>query len=220
MSETYYVGKHSPEVSPEARKWLEEGKTVVYFHDHQSLLAVFAVEDELNESAASAVSYLGDMKVQTYMLTGDNSSAARLVARKVGIDQVTAEVLPQDKAQFVHRLQESGRKVAMVGDGINDSAALACANLSVAMGKGSDIAMEASMVTIVASDLNKVPQLIDLSRRTVRIIRENLLWAFLYNVIAIPAAAGLFGFSLTPMIAAACMAFSSVCVVCNSLRLR
>ncbi len=220
MSETYYVGKHSPEVSPEARTWLEEGKTVVYFHDHQSLLAVFAVEDELNDSAASAVSYLGDMKVQTYMLTGDNSSAARLVARKVGIDQVTAEVLPQDKAQFVHRLQESGRKVAMVGDGINDSAALARANLSVAMGKGSDIAMEASMVTIVASDLNKVPQLIDLSRRTVRIIRENLLWAFLYNVIAIPAAAGLFGFSLTPMIAAACMAFSSVCVVCNSLRLR
>ena len=220
MGETYYVGKQSPEVSPEARKWLEEGKTVVYFHDHQSLLAAFAVEDELNESAASAVSYLRDMKVQTYMLTGDNSAAARLVARQVGVDQVTAEVLPQDKEQFVRRLQENNRKVAMVGDGINDSAALARANLSVAMGKGSDIAMEASMVTIVASDLNKIPQLVDLSRRTVRIIRENLLWAFLYNVIAIPAAAGLFGFSLTPMIAAACMAFSSVCVVCNSLRLR
>ena len=220
MSETYYVGKHSPEVSPEARKWLDEGKTVVYFHDNQSLLAVFAIEDELNESAASAVSYLRDMKVQTYMLTGDNTAAAGLVARQVGIDQVTAEVLPQDKEQFVRRLQDGGRKVAMVGDGINDSAALARANLSVAMGKGSDIAMDASMVTIVASDLNKVPQLIDLSRRTVRIIRENLLWAFLYNVIAIPAAAGLFGFSLTPMIAAACMAFSSVCVVCNSHRLR
>ena len=220
MSESYYVGKQSPEVSPEARKWLEEGKTVVYFHDHQSLLAAFAVEDELNESAASAVSYLRDMKVQTYMLTGDNSAAARLVARQVGVDQVTAEVLPQDKEQFVRRLQENNRKVAMVGDGINDSAALARANLSVAMGKGSDIAMEASMVTIVASDLSKIPQLVDLSRRTVRIIRENLVWAFLYNVIAIPAAAGLFGFSLTPMIAAACMAFSSVCVVCNSLRLR
>ena len=133
-------------------------------------------------------------------------------------------MFPQDKALYIKNLQASGKKVAMVGDGINDSAALAQADLSVAMGQGSDIAISTAMVTIVSSDLEKLPQLFKLSRKTTRIIRENLVWAFLYNVIAIPVAAGLFypvsGFVLNPMVAAAAMAFSSVLVVTNSLRLR
>ena len=162
--------------------------------------------------------------VKAVLLTGDNEDAARVVASQVGIEEVHAGMFPQDKALYIKNLQASGKKVAMVGDGINDSAALAQADLSVAMGQGSDIAISTAMVTIVASDLEKLPQLFKLSRKTGRIIRENLGWAFLYNVIAVPVAAGLFypvsGFVLNPMIAAAAMALSSVLVVTNSLRLR
>ena len=146
------------------------------------------------------------------------------MARQTGIDEVHAGVLPQDKAAFVKKLQDEGRKVAMIGDGINDSAALAQADLSIAMGGGSDIAMDAAMITILSSDLMKVPDAIRLSHLTVRTIRQNLFWAFIYNIIAVPVAAGVLypinGFLLNPMIGGAAMALSSVSVVTNSLRLR
>jgi len=220
----YFVGNSASMDIQELEEWQKSGSTVVCFSNEESILAAFAIADEVKESSAAAVRELRDMGVETYMLTGDNPESARLVASKVGIDHVEAGVLPQDKAEYIRKLQADGHKVAMVGDGINDSAALAQADLSVAMGKGSDIAIDASMVTIVSSDLEKIPQMVDLSRRTVRIIKQNLFWAFIYNLIAVPIAAGVLypvnGFMLNPMIAAACMAMSSVCVVTNSLRLR
>lgn len=158
------------------------------------------------------------------MLTGDNSQTAREVARQAGIRHYHAGMLPQEKAQFVKTLQQQGHHVAMAGDGINDSAALAQADLSIAMGRGSDIAMNTAMITILSSDLNKIAEAIRLSVLTTRTIRQNLFWAFIYNLIAVPVAAGVLypvcGFLLNPMIGAAAMAFSSVSVVCNSLRLR
>lgn len=180
--------------------------------------------DEVKETSAEAVAELKEMGLDVYMLSGDNPERAGKVAAKVGIDNVISGVLPGDKQNFVKKLQAEGKKVGMVGDGINDSPALALADLSIAMGDGTDIAMNAAMVTIVTSDLKKISQLIKLSRRTFKIIKENLFWAFFYNVLAVPIAAGVLypvnGFMLNPMIAAACMAMSSVCVVLNSLRLR
>ena len=158
------------------------------------------------------------------MLTGDQPEAAREVAKQVGIKHFKAGVLPQEKATFVQSLQDKGKKVAMVGDGINDSAALAQADLSIAMGQGSDIAMDTAMVTILSSDLIKISETIRLSQLTVRTIHQNLFWAFFYNLIGVPIAAGVLypinGFLLNPMIGGAAMAFSSVSVVTNSLRLR
>ena len=220
MSTTYFVGNSSGFSCPEARKWQEEGKTVVWFSSDSHLLAAFAIEDEIRGTSAETVETLKANGIKSYLLSGDTGAAARLAARKLGIDKFEGSVFPNDKAEFIKGLQQKGEKVAMVGDGINDSAALATADLSIAMGSGSDIAMDVAMVTIVSPDLKKIPQLIKLSAQTDRIIKENLFWAFIYNIIAIPMAAGLFGFSLDPMIAAACMALSSVCVVCNSLRLR
>jgi Cu2+-exporting ATPase len=180
--------------------------------------------DEVKETSAKAVAEMKQMGLDVYMLSGDNPERAGKVAAKVGIDNVISGVLPGDKQNYVKKLQSEGKKVAMVGDGINDSPALALADLSVAMGDGTDIAMNAAMVTIVTSDLEKIPQLIKLSRRTFKIIKENLFWAFIYNILAVPIAAGALypinGFMLNPMVAAACMAMSSVCVVLNSLRLR
>lgn len=220
----YFVGNRAPQKCSISDTWRSEGKTVMYFHDYERVLAVIAVADAIKDSSVRAVRQLKEAGVPAVLLTGDNEDAARVVASQVGIDEVHAGMFPQDKALYIKNLQASGRKVAMVGDGINDSAALAQADLSVAMGQGSDIAISTAMVTIVSSDLEKLPQLFKLSRKTTRIIRENLVWAFLYNVIAIPVAAGLFypvsGFVLNPMVAAAAMAFSSVLVVTNSLRLR
>jgi Cu2+-exporting ATPase len=180
--------------------------------------------DEVKETSAKAVAEMKQMGLDVYMLSGDNPERAGKVAAKVGIDNVISGVLPGDKQNYVKKLQSEGKKVAMVGDGINDSPALALADLSIAMGDGTDIAMNAAMVTIVTSDLEKIPQLIKLSRRTFKIIKENLFWAFIYNILAVPIAAGALypinGFMLNPMVAAACMAMSSVCVVLNSLRLR
>ena len=173
--------------------------------------------DVIKPTSREAVQMMKEMGLDVYMLTGDKAGIAADIAREAGIDNVVSEVLPDEKHRFVEKLQAEGRKVAMVGDGINDSAALALADLSVAMGRGSDIAIDTVMATVISSDLRKVPELVKLSGRTSRIIKENLFWAFFYNVLAVPAAAlGL----VNPMIAAACMALSSVCVVTNSLRLR
>lgn len=221
----------SPQGQPVARQstgipaeWAENGCTVIMFSADGQLIAAFAVTDEVKDGSAEAVAQLKALGVESCMLTGDNAANAEAVASKVGISHVRAGVLPGDKASFVRQLQSQGHKVAMIGDGINDSAALASADLSVAMGRGSDIAINAAMVTIVSGDLRKVAQMIRLSRKTVRIIRQNLFWAFFYNVLAVPVAAGVLypvsGFLLNPMVAAACMALSSVCVVTNSLRLR
>ena len=183
-----------------------------------------AITDRVKDTSVEAVRRLQAAGIEVCMLTGDNRETARHIAIQVGIDRFESEMLPQDKALFVRRLQEEGRKVAMVGDGINDSAALAQADLSIAMGHGSDIAMDVAKITVVASDLNKIPEAIRLSKQTVRTIRQNLFWAFIYNLIGVPIAAGILypvnGFLLNPMIAGAAMALSSVSVVTNSLRLK
>lgn len=208
----------------EAEAWQHEGYTVVRFADGERIHAQIAVADAVGEHAAEAVARLREMGIEVWLLTGDHAAAAGSVARKVGIEHLRAGVLPHEKAAFIRQLQTGGRKVAMVGDGINDSAALAQADLSVAMGRGSDVAIDAAMITVLTSDPARVPLLVDLSRQTMRIVRQNLFWAFFYNLIGVPVAAGalypLFGFLLNPMIGSAAMAFSSVSVVTNSLRLR
>ena len=207
-----------------AEAWIREAKTVVVFADEQHALGVLAIADKLKATSQEAVKRLKEMGVEVWMLTGDQLEAAQEVARQVGIEHYKAGVLPQEKALFVQSLQTKGRKVAMVGDGINDSASLAQADLSIAMGQGSDIAMDTAMVTILSSDLMKISETILLSQLTVRTIRQNLFWAFFYNLISVPIAAGVLypvnGFLLNPMIGGAAMAFSSVSVVSNSLRLR
>lgn len=231
---TYYAGNSdllknnniviSDILQKKAEKWLMEAKTLVWFSDSVNAIAVIALSDKIKETSAKAISLLNDMKIDVYMQTGDNEEAARSVAEKAGIKHYQSRVLPQDKAMFIKRLQSEGHKVAMVGDGINDSAALAQADLSIAIGKGSDIAIDTAMVTILSSDLTKIAEAIKLSHLTIRTIRENLFWAFIYNAIAIPVAAGVlypfYGFLLNPMIGGAAMAFSSVSVVMNSLRLK
>ncbi|MBK9628504.1 MAG: HAD-IC family P-type ATPase [Flavobacteriales bacterium] len=190
----------------------------------QEVRAAIAIADRIKPSAKEAIARLKKEKVKVYMQTGDNQRTAQAVAREVGIEHFRSEVLPKDKAAFVHGLQQQGEVVAMVGDGINDSEALAKADVSIAMGKGSDIAMDVARMTLISTDLNTIPRAITLSRKTVSFIRQNLFWAFIYNIIGIPIAAGLLypfnGFLLNPMIAGAAMAFSSVSVVSNSLRLK
>ena len=207
-----------------ADAWSGEAKTVIYFAGCGRLLAVLAITDSIKASSAYAVRLLQDRGIDVYMLTGDNENTARHIARLAGIGHYRAEVRPEGKAEFVKQLQRAGHRVAMVGDGINDSAALAQADLSIAMGQGSDIAMDVAHVTILSSDLLKIPEAITLSKLTVRTIRQNLFWAFIYNTIGIPVAAGvlypLCGFLLNPMIAGLAMAMSSVSVVSNSLRLK
>ena len=207
-----------------ADSWSKEAKTVIYFADSKQLLAIIAITDRIKDSSAKAVELLHKAGIEVYMLTGDNEDAARHVANLAGIKHFRAEIRPDGKAEFVKQLQQQGRHVAMVGDGINDSAALAQADLSIAMGQGSDIAMDVAHVTILSSDLLKVPETITLSKLTVRTIRQNLFWAFIYNTIGIPVAAGILypvcGFLLNPMVAGLAMAMSSVSVVSNSLRLK
>lgn len=202
----------------------EQAQTVIYFADDNNVLAVVAIADQVKEGSAAAVIELKKLGIIVYMLTGDNEQTAAAVAKQAGIDHYQAEVLPSDKAAFIKKLQQAGKVVAMVGDGINDSQALAQADVSIAMGKGSDIAIDVAKITLISSDLRQVPKALQLSRLTVKTIRQNLFWAFIYNLIGIPIAAGVLypfnGFLLNPMIAGAAMALSSVSVVSNSLRLK
>ena len=233
-SQTYYAGNLSllndnyiaiaSHLQELANKWTQEAKTLVWFADSTQAIAAIALTDEIKQTSAQAISQLQKMGVEVYMLTGDNAISAQAISRKVGINHYKAGVLPNEKAQFIKELQANGKKVGMVGDGINDSAALAQADLSIAMGQGSDIAVDTAMVTILSSDLLKIPETIRLSQLTIKTIYQNLFWAFIYNLIGIPIAAGVFysvnGFLLNPMWASAAMAFSSVSVVLNSLRLK
>lgn len=202
----------------------QEAKTVIWFADADRALAVIAITDKVKESSKEAVRQMQSAGIKVYMLTGDIESTAKAIAANVGVDQYQAGVQPLLKAEFVKQLQAKGKTVAMVGDGINDSAALAQADISIAMGKGSDIAIDVAKITIISSDLTKIPEAIKLSKQTVFTIRQNLFWAFIYNLIGIPIAAGLLypinGFLLNPMIAGAAMALSSVSVVTNSLMLK
>jgi Cu2+-exporting ATPase len=203
---------------------LEEGAIVVFAAKNTELVAVFKIADPIKPTSIQAIQELKQMGISIHMLTGDQIKTASWVAKETGIDHFKAEMLPQDKAAYLKELQSKGNHVAMAGDGINDSEALSLADLSIAMGKGTDIAMEVAEVTLVHSDLSQIPKTLQLTKKTVKIIRQNLFWAFIYNIIGIPIAAGIlypsFGFLLNPMIAGAAMALSSVSVVTNSLRLR
>lgn len=205
-------------------QWQAEAMSVFYFAAKGKLVSIFAVSDNVKPTSVEAISTLHKMGINVIMLTGDQRKTAEVIARKVNIDKIYAETLPTDKHQIIAQLQKEGHVVAMAGDGINDAQALAQADVSIAMGKGSDIAMDVAKITIISSDLTKIPQALMLSKRTVKTIRQNLFWAFAYNVIGIPVAAGalypIWHFMLNPMIAGAAMALSSVSVVTNSLRLR
>ena len=230
----YYAGNTSllkekgiviPETAlTKAQKLTTEAKTIIWLADDKQVLALTAISDTLKPTSSEAIHLLQKRGIDVYMLTGDNEATACAIAEKAGIRHYRAGVLPEEKAHFIQSLQQAGKHVAMVGDGINDSAALAQADLSIAMGKGSDIAMDVAKMTIISSDLRKIADAIGLSVQTVRTIRENLFWAFIYNLIGVPIAAGILypinGFLLNPMIAGAAMAMSSVSVVTNSLRLK
>ena len=203
---------------------LDAAHTVSLFADEEIALGVVAITDKMKPTSREAISRLQGMGIEVAIYTGDNEKVAAALAGELGITRFKGGVMPEEKAELVKSLQAEGKKVAMVGDGINDSGALAQADVSIAMGAGSDIAMDVAKMTIISSDLNKIPKAIHLSQATVRTIRQNLFWAFIYNVIGIPIAAGvlypLTGFLLNPMIAGAAMALSSVSVVTNSLRLK
>jgi len=207
-----------------AEEWTKEAQTLVWLGNETQALALLGIADEVKANAAAVVKTLQTEGIAVFLLTGDNNATAATVAKQVGITNYQGEALPADKSNFIKQLQKKGHVVAMVGDGINDAEALAQADVSIAMGKGSDIAMDVAKITLITSDLSKIPQAFRLSKITVRGIRQNLFWAFVYNIIGIPIAAGVlypsFGFLLDPMIAAAAMALSSVSVVTNSLRLK
>jgi Cu2+-exporting ATPase len=207
-----------------AERWEADASTVIGFADSKDVLAIMSVSDRIRPTSSVTVEQLGKMGIEVYLVTGDNTRTAEAVAKKAGIQNYKAEMMPSEKADFISALQKQGKTVGMVGDGINDSQALATADVSIAMGKGSDIAIDAAKMTIISNDLSVIPAAIRLSRNTVKTIRQNLFWAFIYNVIGIPIAAGVLfpinGFLLNPMIAGAAMALSSVSVVSNSLRLK
>lgn len=215
-------------IDAETNFWLkekhQEAKTVVLFSDEKSVLACIAIADKIKQTSIDAVRQMQAENIEVYMLTGDNLETAAAIADEAGIRKFHAGLSPIDKTEFVKDLQAKGKMVAMVGDGINDSAALAQANVGIAMGKGSDIAIETAKMTIISNDLTKIPQAIRLSRQTNRTVKQNLFWAFIYNLIAIPIAAGILyplnGFLLNPMFAGAAMALSSISVVTNSIFLK
>ena len=208
-------------IPPPATTWIQQhqelGQTVIAAASNGSFLGAIAVADAIKPTSKQAIEDLKALGLHPVLVTGDNNAAAQAVAKQLGIDNVRADVLPEDKIVIVKELQAEGQRVAMVGDGVNDAAALAQADLGMAMGSGTDVAIEASDITLMRSDPRSIVDAIRLSRKTLATIKGNLFWAFAYNVAAIPlAVAGL----LNPMIAGAAMAFSSVFVVTNSLRLR
>ena len=196
----------------------------VYVARNGQLEMLFRIEDQIKPTSIRAIRDLQESGIEVHMMTGDNEQVARDIAQKTGIHNYKANVMPEDKLAYVKELQQKGHKVAMVGDGINDSPALAQADIGIAMGQGTDVAIESAQITLVKGDLGKIRSAIALSRSTLQTIKQNLFWAFFYNIIAIPIAAGalypLNGFLLSPMIAGAAMSFSSVSVVMNSLRLK
>jgi P-type Cu2+ transporter len=234
QNQKYFIGNEilttekSIKISATLKQWMDtkliEANTVVLFSNEKMVLAAISIADKIKETSVEAIKHLQEKGIAVYMLTGDNEETAKAVSSRVGIKHYQANVLPAQKSDFIKKLQSEGKVVAMVGDGINDSNALAQADVSIAMGKGSDIAMDVAKMTIISSDLNKIPQAIHLSKQTVSTIRQNLFWAFIYNIIGIPIAAGILfpinGFLLDPMIAGAAMALSSVSVVTNSILLK
>lgn len=227
--------KISNEILVKAEEFKDKGKTIAYFSLAKAAVGLFAIADTIKDSSIDAIKKLHELGITTIMLTGDNQKTAQNIAKEVGIDHVIAEVLPADKADIIKKLQENldfgfridlpnQRLVGMVGDGINDAPALAQADVGIAMGTGTDIAIEAGDIVLVKGTLDKVADTIILSKATLRVIKQNLAWAFGYNILAIPLAAGIlypgFGILLSPVIASAAMAFSSVSVVLNSLRLK
>jgi P-type Cu2+ transporter len=208
----------------EINAFQKEAKTIIYFSDNENLILIAAITDSIKETSKDAINDLKKRGIIVHMLTGDNNKTASAVAGQLGIENFKSEVMPSEKANYVKELQSNGYVVAMVGDGINDSEALALADISIAMGKGSDIAMDVAKMTLITSDLRSIPKALRLSGKIVNGVRQNLFWAFIYNLIGIPLAAGILypvnGFLLNPMIAGAAMALSSVSVVANSLRLK
>jgi Cu+-exporting ATPase len=208
----------------ESDRLAEEGKTPMYIALNGNLAGILAVADTVKKSSKAAIEVLHKMGIKVAMITGDNKKTAAAIAQQVGIDRVLSEVLPEDKSSEVKKLQAEGLKVAMVGDGINDAPALAQADIGIAIGSGTDVAMESADIVLMRSDLMDVPTAIYLSRRTIRNIKQNLFWAFGYNVIGIPIAAGVLhllgGPLLNPIFAAAAMSLSSVSVLTNALRLK
>ena len=202
----------------------KEGKTPLYFAEDKKLLGVIAVADVVKDTSKEAIAKFHDMGIDVVMLTGDNQQTAQAIAKQVNLTNVVAEVLPQDKEKQVRQIQRQGKKVAMIGDGINDAPALARADVGVAIGAGTDVAIESADIVLMKSDLLDAVAAIQLSRAVIRNIKQNLFWAFFYNAIGIPLAAGVFytalGWKLNPMFAAAAMSFSSVFVVTNALRLK
>jgi Cu+-exporting ATPase len=205
-------------------KLAQQGKTVIFAAVDGRLAGLIALADTAKPGARESIARLREMGLEVAMITGDNRQTAEAIGREVGIDRVLPEVLPDRKAEEIKKLQASGQAVAMVGDGINDAPALAQADLGIAVGAGTDVAIETADMILVGNDLKGVVAAIELSRKTIKVIRQNLFWAFAYNVVGIPLAAGIFypwtGWLLSPIIASAAMAFSSVSVVMNSLRLR
>lgn len=223
-----YIESSGAKIEKEQEGWinkrLELADTVILMSDSNKVLAGISISDQIKESSKEAINAMHDLGIEVYMLTGDNEFSAKAIAQQVNIDYYKAQLLPADKADFVKKLQEDKKVVAMIGDGINDSNALAQADIGIAMGKGSDIAIDVANMVIISSDLVKIPEAIKVSQQTMQTLKENLFWAFIYNIIGIPIAAGILypftGYLLNPMLAGAAMAFSSVSVVLNSLRLK
>jgi Cu+-exporting ATPase len=207
-----------------AQSFMDEGKTPIYIAQNGILIGIIAIADMIRQGSRQAVDRLKQMGIEVWMITGDNPATAKAIAREAGIENVRSDVLPENKAQVVKEFQAGAKRVAMVGDGINDAPALAQADVGIAMGGGADIAIESSDITLLRDDLNAVPDALLLSRSTMRNIKQNLFFAFIYNILCIPIAAGVLypftGLLLNPMLAAGAMALSSVSVVTNALRLR
>lgn len=207
-----------------ADKFADEGKTPLFFAENKKLVGVVAVADVVKPTSKTAIKQLKNMGIHVVMLTGDNTRTANAIQKQLDLDHVVADVLPQDKEREIRRLQESGSKVAMIGDGINDAPALVRADVGVAIGAGTDVAIESADIVLMNSNLQDAVIAIELSKATIKNIKQNLFWAFFYNTLGIPLAAGVlyapFALTLNPMFAAAAMSLSSVFVVTNALRLR